>query len=80
MAGCWAAVAVVVVPSAASVGHLKNTEVLTFGAALGFSHCLVHLMPIGAILRKINQYLDLPNRLRNFRVNMGGPNILKKWK
>ena len=57
------------------LGHLKNAEVLIFGAALGFSHYFVHLMPIGTILSKIDQYLDLPHRLSNFRVNMGGPKI-----
>ena len=30
-----------------TVGHLKKNEVLIFGAALGFPHYLVHLMPIG---------------------------------
>ena len=34
---------------------LKN-EVLIFGASLGFSHYFIHLMPIGTILNKINQY------------------------
>ena len=37
------------------VCHLKN-EVLFFGGALGFSHDLVHLMPIGTILGKTDQY------------------------
>lgn len=46
-----------------ALGHFKNTEVLIFGAALGFSHYLVHLMSIGTILSEINQYLDLPHRL-----------------
>ena len=59
---------------------------LIFGAALSFSHYLVHLMPIGTILREIDQYLDLPLRLCSFRVlvhtltlagmgdyNQGGP-------
>ena len=32
-------------------------EVLIFGAALRFSHYLVHLMAIGTILSKIDQYL-----------------------
>ena len=44
------------------MGHLKN-EVLIFGAALGFSHCLVHLMRIDTILSKIDQCLDPPHRL-----------------
>ena len=38
------------------LGHFKKTEVLIFGAALGFSHYLVHLKPIGTILSEINQY------------------------
>ena len=42
------------------LGHLKNAEVFIFDAALGFSHYLVHLMPISTILSKIDQYLDLP--------------------
>ena len=46
----------------------KKNEVLIFGAALGFSHYLVHLMPIGTILSEIDQYLDLPHRLWSFRV------------
>ena len=58
-----------------ALGHFKNTEVLIFGAALVFSHYLVHLMPIGTILSKIDQYLDLPHRLWSFRVNMGGSKI-----
>ena len=37
-----------------SLGHLKKTEVLIFGAALGFFHYLVHLMPIGIILSEID--------------------------
>ena len=39
---------------------LKN-DVLIFGTALGFSQYLVNLMPIGAILSKTEQYLDLPH-------------------
>ena len=38
--------------------HLNN-EVLVYGAALGFSHYLVHFMPIGTIIIKINQYLQV---------------------
>ena len=41
------------------LGHYKNDF---FGAALGFPHYLVHLMPIGTILSKIDQYLDLPHQ------------------
>ena len=33
-----------------------------------FSHYLVHLMTIGTILSEIDQHLDLPHRLRSFRV------------
>ena len=46
----------------------KKFEVLIFGAALGYFHYLVHLMPISTILSEINQYLDLPHRLWSFRV------------
>ena len=38
-----------------NIRPLKN-EVLIFGASLGFSHYFIHLMPIGTILNKINQY------------------------
>ena len=58
-----------------SVGHFKNTEVLIFGAALGFFHYLVYLMSIGTIFSKIDQYLDLPHRLSSIRVNVGGSKI-----
>ena len=58
------------------LGHFKNTEVLYLDAALGYSHYFVHLVPIGTILSKIGEYLDLPNRLSSFRVNMGGSKIL----
>ena len=53
-----------------ALGHLKKkSEVLIFGAALGFSHYVVHLMPISSILSKIDQYLDLmPHRLSRFCV------------
>ena len=49
-------------PWALAVGH-SNTEVLILGAAHGCCHYLVHLMPSGTILIKIDQYLDLPHRL-----------------
>ena len=49
-------------PVCVQLGHLKN-DVLIFGAALGFSHHLVHFMPIGTIFSEIDQYLDLPHRL-----------------
>ena len=39
-----------------------------YGSALSFSHYLVHLMPIGTILSKSNQYLDLPHLPWSFRV------------
>ena len=55
-----------------TLGHFKNTEVLVLYAALEFSHYLVHLVPIGTILSKIAQYLDLPQRLSSFRVSMHG--------
>ena len=57
------------------LGHFENTEVLIFGAALGFSHYLIHLISIDTILSKIDQYLDLPHQLSSFRVNMGGSKI-----
>ena len=41
---------------------------MIFGAALFFFRYLVHLMSIGTILSNIYKYLDLPHRLRNFRV------------
>ena len=31
------------------LGHLKKSQVLIFDATLGFSHHLVHLLPIGTI-------------------------------
>ena len=46
-----------------TLGHFKKAEVLIFGTALGFSHYMVHLMPIGTFLSEIDQYLDLPHRL-----------------
>ena len=46
----------------------KKTEVLLFGTVLSSSHYLVHLVPIGIILSKIDQYLDLPHQLQSFRV------------
>ena len=58
-----------------NIRPFKNIEVLIFGAALGFSYCLVHLMPIGTIVSKIDQYLDLPHRLGSFRANMAGSKI-----
>ena len=45
----------------------KN-HVLIFGAALCFSHYMVHLMPIGTIHSKIDKCLDLPRGLWSFRV------------
>ena len=42
-----------------NIRPLKN-EVSIYGAALGFSRYLVHLMLIGTILSEIDQYLDLP--------------------
>ena len=44
-------------PGPVSTRPFKKAEVLIFGAALGFFHHLVHLMPIGAIFSEIDQYL-----------------------
>ena len=45
--------------------HIRplENEVLIFGAALRFSHYLIHLMPIGTIPSEIDQDLDLSHRL-----------------
>ena len=40
---------------------------MIFGAPLGLSHYLAHLMPIGIILSELDQCLDLPHRLSSFR-------------
>ena len=61
------------------IGRFQNIEVLIFGAALVFFHYLVHLMPIGITLSKIDQYLDVLHRFWSFRVNMGGQDF-KMWK
>ena len=40
---------------------------MVFGGSRVFPYS-VHLMPIAIIVNKIDQYLDLPHRLGNFRV------------
>ena len=49
-----------------TLGHFKKHR-FDLWHCTRFSHGLVHLMPTGAILSKIDEYLDLPHRLRSFR-------------